>query len=203
MDDLKKILEKTNFPKLDLSNIIEFENFDEENREDVKKIYDEHKSDLHNRITSTDLKNYLNQNFNRLQKTPTSRVEVVEIGRWFADKITELTAEKEILSFKEYFEDLTTIITYFMKELIKQNYVICQERGELMNITWTCMAIAFDEGQNFMKKVLEKSSFFHEEKTARAMKDKDKYVQKIQHDYELLTKEKNNLEIKLAASERS
>ena len=114
---------------------------------------------MEDRLLSSELNNYLHRN--KWEKIPSSRIDIVELGKWFAERILQQNQNNLIeLSYKKYFEDLTVLISYMTKELIKQNYVICQERGELLNITWICMVTAFDEGTNFMKKVLEKSKQF-------------------------------------------
>ena len=82
-----------------------------------------------------------------------------------------------------------------IKQLIKQNYVICQERGELLGAVWICMVSAFDQGYSFMKQIIKKSRDLAEENQAKAMENKDIYINNLLKEIDQLKETRDDLKV--------
>ena len=64
---------------------------------------------LEKKIMSTELENYLNRN--KMEKVPSSRVDIIELGKWFAERVFELQNHclvEKTITYKEYYEKYST-----------------------------------------------------------------------------------------------
>ena len=73
---------------------------------EMKKVMVSHVKSLSQKVDNRDdVKFFLKRSL--FEKIPRSRIQNIELGRWFAEKILELNSKNET-SFKTYFQKLTT-----------------------------------------------------------------------------------------------
>lgn len=203
---LKENLTKSDFKMINLDYMITFDDEDNINDKIQTKLLKEQSKKLKDDILVDEQKSFVNRP--KIEKIPNSRVEVIELGKWFAERVLSLHSfptskdESPQLAYKNYSESFTILISYMIKELIKQNYILCQERGELLGAVWVCMVSAFDQGYRFMKKIIQKSREFAKENLAKLMANKDAYTKNLLTEIEELKAANNNLKVNQQTKER-
>ena len=199
--DLLTIMKESNFKTINMANLVTFESTDNINEDFINEIYSEKIKSISKRIITDELKWFINRK--QLEKVSNSRIGVVELGKWFAERVIDLEDKNlKESNYSKYQSELVVLLSYLTKEMIKQNHVICQERGELMNISWLCLVTVFDEGFSFMQNVVEKVREYSKSSQEEKMKERNDYIIKLEKEISDLKKHSDDLMAQLKTKDK-